>query len=905
LEALPPSYDPLDDAWQDTANAESPTQPPADADEEISATALTPSAGAAPNPFTTGPGAPPTPDLLAVLQQATMGRYVIESELGRGGMAAVFLAHERLANRHVAIKVMSPALFHGSDTVERFRLEAMTTASLSHPGIVPIYVVEESGGLLYFVMKHVGGPSLETLIAQEGPLPFENVERVIRGVGDALSYAHSEGVIHRDIKPGNIMLDRRGRPVVTDFGIAKVAEQHTLTQTGRTIGTPTYMSPEQCRGGALTGASDQYSLGIVLYEMLAGRVPFKADSQWALLYKHLNDPPPHISEERPDCPQVLWDIIERMLAKRVEDRWPSFEDAIAYLDTGPTTPVSVPQTVAEPAAPAEPEPTQEEAAPDQARATMGRGGQPGAGQVVDPSTAEPEELVEESVEVPATDASREERAVAPEAGAATETEGLAPGSPTGEDATVPAVPGSRRSLRPAAIAGTAAVGIVLAVFGGRFVLQSLSGDGGGAEVTAAPEQGEADQPPVEPPTGNAAVARLALSPESVDLTVGQEVTLFSRADDAEGSPVGDAVVRFSSSDPAVAAVTSDGLVRAASPGSATVTATAGGAAAISVVRVAAAPPPTPDRVAEVWISEDSLTLEAGLSRSIRSEARNASGGAVAGQQVEWLSADNAVASVSGDGDGGTVLAAGAGSTRIFARVGGVERSIPVRVLPEPVASIDLAPSGLTLLEGESSAVTATIRGVRTATLDRAPAWQSSAPGVATVDAAGVVVGLAPGEAQITASVGGQRASISVIVESAAPAPSLTDLATTLELLDDDGGLGQAVGLTALNPRATPWCAVAVISHGDDDGTSVEVTGSFDPGEGGPTSLTLNAPFDQLGLDPGDYRATARLVTSRVEVWAASCGALPTDGAPLGAGEATICLSKLGSGGWRDRPNDCR
>jgi serine/threonine-protein kinase len=939
LDALPPSYDPFDEAWRDTPDAESPTQPPAEADQEISATVLTPDAGAEPNPFTTGPSAPPTPDLLAVLQQATMGRYVIESELGRGGMAAVFLAHERLANRHVAIKVMSPVLFRGSDTVERFRLEAMTTASLSHPGIVPIYLVEESGGLLYFVMKHVDGPSLEALIAEEGPLPFNAVERVIRGVGDALSYAHSEGVIHRDIKPGNIMLDGRGRPVVTDFGIAKVAEQQTLTMTGRTIGTPTYMSPEQCRGGSLTGASDQYSLGIVLYEMLAGRVPFRADSQWALLYKHMNDPPPHIGEERPDCPQVLWDIIRRMLAKRAEDRWPSFEDAIAYLGAGPSTPVGAPEAVTDATGglSAQPDEPPEQRGPASVRATMRAGGgaaQAGAGTAPDPSTVEPQEAAVESDD-PAVQpegieageptgepgggeaATQTKEPVAVEAGdMAAEPErggvgavslghGRAAVDPgTAGEAAAPGVSWPRVSRRAAALAGGAALAIVLVFFGGRFALQSLSSGDGGVEVTGAPEQAE-DPPPLQPITASPTVTSLALTPESVDLTVGQEVTLVPRAEDAEGGTVSGAAVRFTSSDPAVAAVTDDGLMRAVSPGSATVTAMAGDVASTSLVRVTAAPAPTPDRVAEVWISEDSLTLEAGLSQSLRSEARNASGGVLAGQQVEWLSADSDVASVTGEGDGATVLGASAGRTRIFARVGGVERSIPVRVTPEPVASVGLTPPALTLQEGESSAIRATIRGVRTAALDRRAAWESSTPAVAAVDAAGVVVALAPGEARITASAGGRTASMSVTVESAAPVPSLTDLVTTLELLDDDVGLGQTVGLTALDPGGASWCAVAVISHGGEDGTSVRITGSFDPGNGGPQSVTLSAPFDQVSLSPGDYRATARLVTSRVEVWAASCGALPPDGAPLGAGEATICLSKLGSGGWRDRPNDCR
>src|SRR5438552_1272789 len=216
---------------------------------------------------------------LAALRTATLGHYDIHGELGQGGMATVYLAHDIALDRKVAIKVMAPALFSTTGMVERFKREARTAAALSHPHIIPIYAVKESTDLVYFVMKFVEGRSLESIVRAAGPLPLTLVRAVLYQAGEALGYAHRRGVVHRDIKPANIMLDADGWVVVADFGIAKVSETQGLTMTGATIGTPSYMSPEQCEAKReLSGASDQYSLGIVAYELLAGRLPVVA---WA------------------------------------------------------------------------------------------------------------------------------------------------------------------------------------------------------------------------------------------------------------------------------------------------------------------------------------------------------------------------------------------------------------------------------------------------------------------------------------------------------------------------------------------------------------------------------------------------------------------------------------------------
>src|SRR3989454_258768 len=264
------------------------------------------------------------------LRQATLGEYEILAELGRGGMATVYLAHDLALDRKVAIKVLAPALLlMGEGMVERFKREARTAAALSHPHIIPIYAVKESEHVLYFVMKYVQGRALDSIIRDVGTLHIPMVQTILAHAGDALGYAHRHGVIHRDIKSANIMLDEDGWAVITDFGIAKVVQAEGLTMTGVTVGTPTYMSPEQCATRDVTGASDQYSLGVVAYEMLTGRLPFQGNSTMSVMYAHFNERPRPVAELRPDCPPNLAAGVMRMLEKDPAQRWPSMDDIVA------------------------------------------------------------------------------------------------------------------------------------------------------------------------------------------------------------------------------------------------------------------------------------------------------------------------------------------------------------------------------------------------------------------------------------------------------------------------------------------------------------------------------------------------------------------------------------------------
>ncbi|HEY9226214.1 MAG TPA: protein kinase, partial [Gemmatimonadaceae bacterium] len=268
--------------------------------------------------------------LLDRLRAATEDEYTIEGELGRGGMAAVFLARDIALDRRVAIKVMLPDLVDMAGFQDRFVIEARTAAHLDHPGIVTVYAVKQRLGLTFIVMKYIEGRTLDHVLSIRGALDPVVVATIGSRVAEALQFAHSSGVIHRDVKPSNIIIDSHGRPVVTDFGIAKVTTAPSITVVGSTLGTPAYMSPEQCRGLPATVASDQYSLGVMLYELLTGRAPFSGNL-FELLSAHATDAPPPIRAAKPDVDPALEATIMRMLAKESSGRFPSLGEAAKAL----------------------------------------------------------------------------------------------------------------------------------------------------------------------------------------------------------------------------------------------------------------------------------------------------------------------------------------------------------------------------------------------------------------------------------------------------------------------------------------------------------------------------------------------------------------------------------------------
>ncbi len=275
------------------------------------------------------------------LTEALATQYAIEGEIGRGGMGVVYRARDEKLKRLVAIKVLPAELAFRQDIRTRFLREAETAARLSHPHIVPIHSVGEVENTVYFVMGLVEGESLGVRIKRRGRLSIEEARRVMKEAADALAAAHQQGVIHRDVKPDNILLEgTRGRVMVTDFGIAKAlsAEGGTLTEAGVAIGTPAFMSPEQASGEReVDGRSDLYSLGVVAYQMLTGELPFQAPSVAALLMKQITETPQPVDRKRPETPKELSQTVMRCLEKDPEDRWPTADALRRALETNTYT----------------------------------------------------------------------------------------------------------------------------------------------------------------------------------------------------------------------------------------------------------------------------------------------------------------------------------------------------------------------------------------------------------------------------------------------------------------------------------------------------------------------------------------------------------------------------------------
>jgi beta-lactam-binding protein with PASTA domain/tRNA A-37 threonylcarbamoyl transferase component Bud32 len=260
-------------------------------------------------------------------QQVFSGRYEILRHIARGGMAEVYLAHDLMLDRQVALKVLFPELSTDRNFVERFRREAQAAANLSHPNIVSIYDWGEEEGTYFIVMEYVEGRTLGQMIRREGPLMAVRAAEVGADVAAALAFAHRSGVVHRDVKPGNVLISPNGQVKVTDFGIARAANSdQDLTQTGAVMGTATYFSPEQAQGHRVDPRSDLYSLGVVLYEMVAGRPPFSGDNPMAIAYKHVREQPVPPGDVNPDVPDAFDAIVLQAMAKNPNDRYASADE---------------------------------------------------------------------------------------------------------------------------------------------------------------------------------------------------------------------------------------------------------------------------------------------------------------------------------------------------------------------------------------------------------------------------------------------------------------------------------------------------------------------------------------------------------------------------------------------------
>jgi serine/threonine-protein kinase len=262
------------------------------------------------------------------VREALEDDFRLEGFLGQGGMSVVFLARELNLNRLVALKVLPKRSVQETSGVERFEQEAMIAASLDHPNIIPIHRFGRTPRCLWYTMKYIRGRSLEELLRDVGPLDLHDCFGLVEQVAGALDYAHRRSVVHRDMKPANVMLDENGWAYVCDFGVAKALGNPRLTQTGGTMGTPLYMSPEQLYGKTLDGRSDQYALAVLTFELLTGRNPFAADSVGEIIQKHCSEVPPSVHVYRPELQVRVAESLARALQKRPEDR---FDDVIEFL----------------------------------------------------------------------------------------------------------------------------------------------------------------------------------------------------------------------------------------------------------------------------------------------------------------------------------------------------------------------------------------------------------------------------------------------------------------------------------------------------------------------------------------------------------------------------------------------
>lgn len=267
-----------------------------------------------------------------------VGRYYIKAELGRGGMATVYRAYDPMFEREVALKILPKEMMHDEQFRVRFEREAKTIARLEHAAIVPVYDVGQDGEQPYFVMRLMTGRSLSDRM-KEGAFSIEETARIILRVAAALDYAHSKGIIHRDLKPANILFDEADDPFISDYGIAKLAQSQTNYTGSSIIGTPAYMSPEQGQGDEVDGRSDIYSLGVIIYEMLAGKVPYQANTPLGIVFKHVTEPIPHILDVNPHLPTATEAVLEKALAKKRDDRFATAMDlavALGSLGRGET-----------------------------------------------------------------------------------------------------------------------------------------------------------------------------------------------------------------------------------------------------------------------------------------------------------------------------------------------------------------------------------------------------------------------------------------------------------------------------------------------------------------------------------------------------------------------------------------
>jgi serine/threonine-protein kinase len=635
----------------------------------------------------------------------------------------------------------------------RFLAEARTAAHLDHPGIVTVYSVKERDELIFIVMKYVDGPTFEEVLSRQGPLGVREAVAVLMQVAEALASAHAEGIVHRDVKPSNILIDRRGRAVISDFGIAKAADGARLTQTGALVGTPTYMSPEQCRGLPATPASDQYALGIVAYEALAGKAPFKG-TIFELVTAHAQDRPEPLEERRPDAPPQLVAVVNRMMAKDPRERWQTLNDVVREL-----------KALADDDVARSRETLVTLAGPPRSSATEGKVRTPPA---VTPAPVLVVSPVDPTIEV----GERKQLRVALPSGTAVDPAEVEWRSEAPAIATV-----DRDGWLTGIAPGVAKISATARGFVGR------------SAVTVREAVPDA----------------VVLTPRSRKLLVDEDATLVATVLDARGQPLEAHAVRWSSSNVGVCAVSEQGRLIAVAPGKATIRGYVGelyGEAAISVV----AP-----RLTEIRVNPPSVELTAGDDLHLKATVLDERGKVAANASVLWSSEAPAVATVRSDG---TVRGVAEGTTRVIARVGDLTLQVPVSVAPAPLTSLTIKPSELRIQIGASLPIS--VVGEDRLGNERHPidvAWSVDDESVVALGAGGKLIALKEGATRVVARHGAVSAEVRVTVlprpvarvRIVHPPATVTTGSETLlvaECLDADGAVlsGRAVEWSSSNPK---------------------------------------------------------------------------------------------------------
>jgi len=648
-----------------------------------------------------GTAAPATDPLLNRLRLATAGSYDVAGELGRGGMAVVFLGKDLKLDRLVAIKVMDPRLSLTPGMAERFLQEARIAARLQHPHIIVVHDIREDHELIFFVMSFVEGAALDDLCRRPEPMPIDQARWILLQAARALAHAHAEGVVHRDVKPANIMVNPKGDVVLTDFGIAKAIGGTALTKSGTQIGTPVYMSPEQFSDKAVGPASDQYALGVTAYQLLTGQPPFTGEL-YRLIAAHGNEAPVPLRERRPDCPAFLANAVMRMLAKQPEERWPSLDDVAEVFG-----------------------------------ANLPMDGGPARRQLA----------------LAAAEIQRERAQVVPALSART------PVSP----------------------------------------------------VPVGPARTPTPTPRVMAPV-------VTLSPPGATIFAGGAIELGVRVMSAQGEPVTGVSLLWSSSNPAVATVGGDGIVRGVGAGTAQVQVTANGTTAAATITVALAP------LTRLVLDPVPEPLRIGDRETLVATVFDATGQVRHEVPVQWRVIEGA--DIVRVDEAGVLEALARGDALVNAQAGPLQVDVALRVEARPVVVLRLVPLTGPLELGAAVPLQAVCLDDRGTAAVHPVRWRSRSAGIVHVDANGVALAIAPGQAVIEAEAAGCTATLVVdsveapIAALAFGTPTLSVdvgeiLPLPLRVTDASGAPRSAHGVTFLCDK--PQCLAI-------DGERLQATG---------------------------------------------------------------------------------